>query len=196
MRREITFRAVLLGCLIGIIYGAANAYLGLVAGQTVSASLPAAVIGMFVLSTFFRSPSVLEQNIVQTIGSSGESLAAGVIHRRPHLSGSRPSLALIFALSAVGGVLGMLFMIPLRRYLIVREHGRLTFPEGVACAEILKAGEHGGAQFRLVLAGISVGAISRFVVEMCATWCRDFTFTIQRFHQATIAGEDAASASA
>ena len=188
---EITLRAVILGILIGVIYGAANAYLGLLAGQTVSASLPAAVIGMFVLSTAFKSRNVLENNIVQTIGSSGESLAAGVIFTVPALIflGERPSLALIFALAGVGGLLGMLFMIPLRRYLIVREHGKLAFPEGVACAEILKAGEHGGSQFGLVMRGISVGAAYRFVVEMFQLWNREFTFTFQRLHQATVAGE-------
>jgi uncharacterized oligopeptide transporter (OPT) family protein len=188
---EITFRAIFLGCLIGIIYGAANAYLGLLAGQTVSASLPAAVIGMFLLSTVFRARNVLENNIVQTIGSSGESLAAGVIFTVPALIflGSQPSLALIFALASVGGLLGMLFMIPLRRYLMVREHGKLRFPEGLACAEILKAGERGGTQFAMVMQGITVGAIYRFVVEMFRLWNRDFTFTFSRLHQATIAGE-------
>jgi len=180
-----------IGIAIGIVYGAANAYLGLLAGQTVSASLPAAVIGMFLLSTVFKARNVLENNIVQTIGSSGESLAAGVIFTVPALIflGERPSLALIFALASVGGLLGMLFMIPLRRYLMVREHGKLAFPEGVACAEILKAGEHGGSQFGLVMRGISVGAIYRFVVEMFQLWNREFTFTFQRFHKATIAGE-------
>jgi putative OPT family oligopeptide transporter len=182
---EITLRAVILGILIGVIYGAANAYLGLLAGQTVSASLPAAVIGMFVLSTAFKSRNVLENNIVQTIGSSGESLAAGVIFTVPALIflGERPSLALIFALAGVGGILGMLFMIPLRRYLIVREHGKLAFPEGVACAEILKAGEHGGTQFGLVMRGITVGSAYRFVVEMFQLWNREFTFTFRRLHR-------------
>jgi len=188
---EITLRAIVIGVAIGVIYGAANAYLGLLAGQTVSASLPAAVIGMFLLASVFRSKNVLENNIVQTIGSSGESLAAGVIFTVPALFflGQQPSLALIFALAGVGGVLGMLFMIPLRRYLIVREHGKLAFPEGVACAEILKAGEQGGSQFGLVMRGISVGAIYRFVVEMFQLWNREFTFTFSRLHQATLAGE-------
>jgi putative OPT family oligopeptide transporter len=188
---EITLRAVVIGIAIGVVYGAANAYLGLLAGQTVSASLPAAVIGMFLLSAVFKARNVLENNIVQTIGSSGESLAAGVIFTVPALIflGERPSLALIFALAGVGGLLGMLFMIPLRRYLMVREHGKLAFPEGVACAEILKAGEHGGSQFGLVMRGISVGAIYRFVVEMFQLWNREFTFTFQRLHRATVAGE-------
>ncbi len=188
---EITFRGVAIGVLIGVVYGAANAYLGLLAGQTVSASLPAAVIGMFLLSTVFKSRNVLENNIVQTIGSSGESLAAGVIFTVPALIflGERPSLALIFALAGVGGLLGMLFMIPLRRYLIVRMHGKLAYPEGVACAEILKAGEHGGMQFGLVMRGIGMGAVYRFVVEMFQLWNREFTFTFQRLHQATVAGE-------
>ncbi len=188
---EITLRGVILGILIGVIYGAANAYLGLLAGQTVSASLPAAVIGMFVLSAVFKSRNVLENNIVQTIGSSGESLAAGVIFTVPALIflGYHPSLALIFALAGTGGLLGMLFMIPLRRYLIVRMHGRLPYPEGVACAEILKAGEQGGMQFGLVMRGITMGAVYRFVVEMFTLWNREFTFTFPRLHQATVAGE-------
>ena len=142
--REFTLRAVIVGILVGIVFGAANAYIGLKVGITVSASIPAAVIAIAV-SRFWRS-SVLENNMVQTVGSAGESLAAGIIFTIPALIvlGFMPELSKIFVLSVVGGLLGVLFMIPLRKYLMVREHGKLPFPEGTACAEVLVAGDHGG----------------------------------------------------
>jgi putative OPT family oligopeptide transporter len=188
---EITIRAVLIGIGIGIIYGAANAYLGLQAGQTVSASIPAAVIGMAILAGVFRSKNVLENNIVQTIGSSGESLAAGVIFTIPALLmlGDSLDAAKIFMLAGIGGMLGMLFMIPLRRYLIVQEHGKLAFPEGTACAEILITGEQGGAKFVRVLTGLGVGAVYRGIAEVFRPWQTDFGFTFERLSRATFGGE-------
>jgi putative OPT family oligopeptide transporter len=188
---EITLRAVLIGVAIGIIYGAANAYLGLQAGQTVSASIPAAVIGMAILAGVFRSKNVLENNIVQTIGSSGESLAAGVVFTVPALIllGADPSIAQIFMLAGIGGLLGMLFMIPLRRYLIVQEHGKLAFPEGTACAEILITGEQGGSKFRYVLTGIGVGAVYRFVAEVFRPWATEAGYTFMAMNKARFSTE-------
>ncbi len=176
---ELTLRAVILGAIIAVVFGIANAYLGLKVGMTVSASIPAAVISMAVLRGIFKTGTVLENNIVQTIGSSGESLAAGIIFTIPAffiwnetLSGfSHPisNLDIIF-LSILGGTLGILFMIPLRRYLIVREHGRLRFPEGTACAEILKAGDVGGSKAKTVFFGIGFSALYKALMGGIRLW--------------------------
>jgi putative OPT family oligopeptide transporter len=162
---ELTIKAVIFGILIGIVFGAANAYLGLRVGMTVSASIPAAVMAI-VLFRVLRGGTVLETNIVQTIGSAGESLAAGVIFTIPALfiwqqtdPTIRVDLIEIAVLSLFGGLLGVLFMIPLRRYLIVREHGNLPYPEGLATAEVQDAGESGGKKGRLVFGGLGLGAL-------------------------------------
>ncbi|HEX7049769.1 MAG TPA: oligopeptide transporter, OPT family [Longimicrobiales bacterium] len=161
---EFTPKAILLGVIIGIVFGAANAYLGLRVGITVSASIPAAVMAI-VLFRAFRGGTVLETNIVQTAGSAGESLAAGVIFTIPALfiwartdPAVRVDLTEITVLALFGGILGVLFMIPLRRFLIVREHGTLPYPEGLATAEVQVAGESGGRKGRLVLGGLGIGA--------------------------------------
>lgn len=157
---ELTVKAVVVGVLVGVLFGAANAYLGLKVGLTVSASIPAAVIGVAIFSAL-RSGSLLETNIVQTIGSAGESLAAGVIFTLPVLflweveAGFWP----IFPLALLGGLLGVLFMVPLRRFLIVQEHGNLTYPEGTACAEVQVASQAGGDQAKLLFGGMFIGAI-------------------------------------
>ncbi len=145
---EFTVRSVVIGVLVGIVFGAANAYLGLLVGLTVCASIPAAIIGLAVGRGLIGRMTILENNMVQTIGSAGESLAAGVVFTVPALIvlGLMPELSKVFVLSVVGGLLGVLFMIPLRRLLIVREHGTLPFPEGTACAEVLVAGDAGGSR--------------------------------------------------
>ncbi|MCB9764797.1 MAG: oligopeptide transporter, OPT family [Alphaproteobacteria bacterium] len=157
---ELSVKAVLIGAVVGVVFGAANAYLGLKVGLTVSASIPAAVIGV-ALFRLFRSGSLLETNIVQTIGSAGESLAAGVIFTLPvlYLWGEDPGFWPIFPLALLGGLLGVFFMIPLRRYLIVQEHGRLSYPEGTACAEVQVASQAGGSSARLLFAGMGLGAL-------------------------------------
>ncbi len=151
--REFTPRATLLGMIFGFFFAVANGYLALKIGTTISASIPAAIMSMAVLKLFFRNSTVLENNIVQTIATVGEGLAAGVIFTIPALIllGDTPSIGRIFLLSSLGGILGILFMIPMRRFIIVEEHKKLPFPEGTACAEILKAGEktHGTAIFAL-----------------------------------------------
>jgi len=145
--REFSFRALLLGALFGLLFGAVTTYVGLRAGLTVSASIPIAVLSISLLRLLGRS-TILENNIVQTTGSAGESLAAGVLFTLPALIflgfGSEFTYWRIFPLALLGGWLGVLMMIPLRRQLIVKEHGNLAFPEGTACADVLVAGERGG----------------------------------------------------
>ncbi len=163
--REFTLRAFLLGSLLAVVFGAANAYLGLKAGMTVSASIPAAVVSMAILRGLLKSGTVLENNIVQTIASAGESLAAGVIFTVPALIllGLNPSLFLIFLVAATGGLLGVLLMVPIRKHLIEDEHETLPYPEGTACAEVLEAGEEGGQKAREVFLGMGLGALLKFL---------------------------------
>ena len=176
---EATIRAVVLGALLAVVFGVANAYLGLKVGMTVSASIPAAVISMAVLKGILRKGTVLENNIAQTIGSSGESLAAGIIFTIPAffiwnltVPGFHHAVTSweIFFLSLMGGFLGILFVIPLRRYLMVREHGKLKFPEGTACAEIIKAGDEGGVRAKTVFAGMGLGAIYKLLMGGVRLW--------------------------
>jgi len=140
--KEFTWRAVVIGIILGVAFGAGNAFLGLKVGMTVSASIPAAVVSMAIFRIFFKGGTILENNIVQTVASAGESLAAGVIFTIPAMFflDYNPSVFMIFWLTMLGGALGVLFMIPLRKYLIVEQHRKLPYPEGTACAEILKAG--------------------------------------------------------
>jgi putative OPT family oligopeptide transporter len=159
-RPEFTFRAVLLGSIFGIIFGAVTVYVGLRAGLTVAASIPIAVLSISILRAFGRS-SILENNIVQTTGNAGQSIAAGVIFTLPALIflGFDLEYSRIFLLALIGGWLGVLFMIPLRRQLIVEEHGNLTYPEGTACADVLMAGERGGSFASRVFFGLGLGAL-------------------------------------
>src|SRR5687767_5764198 len=160
---EFTVKAVLLGAIFGLIFGASKVYLGLRAGLTVSASIPIAVLAISVLKRFGGS-TILENNIVQTIGSAGESVAAGVVFTIPALIffGERGqgyfNYFQITMLAFAGGILGVLMMVPLRRALIVKEHGVLPYPEGTACADVLVAGERGGALAKTVFMGLAVGA--------------------------------------
>jgi len=163
---EFTIKAVGLGILFGILFGAANAYLGLRAGLTVSTSIPVAVmtVAMFrLLGRIGREGSILEANLAQTTGSASSSLASGVIFTLPALFmwGLPPDLLQMVLLALCGGLLGILFMIPLRQYLIVREHGRLPYPEGTACAEVLVACEIGGGKARNVFLGLGAGALMK-----------------------------------
>ena len=173
---EMTPTSVIMGILLAVIFGAANAYLGLRVGLTVSASIPAAVISMSVIRVIMKKDSILESNMVQTVGSAGESLAAGAIFTMPALfiwarEGvmDKPSLITITVIALFGGLLGVFFMIPLRNALIVEEHGVLPYPEGTACAEVLLAGEEGGASAKSVFIGMWIGAFVKFVVDgLCA----------------------------
>lgn len=169
---EITVVSVLMGIILAVVFGAANAYLGLKVGMTVSASIPAAVIAMGVIRVLMRRNSILESNMVQTIVSAGESLAAGAIFTLPALflwasegKMDKPSLVEITLIALIGGLLGVYFMIPLRNALIVKEHGTLPYPEGTACAEVLLAGEEGGANASTVFAGMGIAALVKFVID-------------------------------
>lgn len=169
---EFTVTSIIMGVLLAVIFGAANAYLGLRVGMTVSASIPAAVIAMGVIRVVMRKNSILESNIVQTIGSAGESLAAGAIFTLPALflwasEGimDKPSILEITLIALVGGLLGVFFMVPLRNALIVKEHGVLPYPEGTACAEVLLAGEEGGANASTVFAGMGFAAAFKFIID-------------------------------
>ncbi len=169
---EITVTSILMGVILAVVFGAANAYLGLRVGMTVSASIPAAVIAMGVIRIIMRRNSVLESNIVQTAGSAGESLAAGAIFTLPALflwakEGlmGKPSILELTSIALVGGLLGVFFMIPLRNALIVKEHGVLPYPEGTACAEVLLAGEKGGANASKVFIGMGFAALFKFIID-------------------------------
>jgi putative OPT family oligopeptide transporter len=159
-RREFTFRAIFLGCIFGILFGAVTVYVGLRAGLTVAASIPIAVLSISVLRALGRA-SILENNIVQTTGNAGQSIAAGVIFTLPALIflGFDLEYSRIFFLALLGGWLGVFFMIPLRRELIVKEHGHLTYPEGTACADVLLAGERGGSFASRVFWGLGLGGL-------------------------------------
>lgn len=169
---EFTVTSIILGVLLSVIFGAANAYLGLRVGMTVSASIPAAVISMGIIRVILRKDSILENNMVQTIGSAGESLAAGAIFTLPAVFmwaqdgiGTVPSYVVIACVAISGGFLGIVFMIPLRKALIVKEHGTLPYPEGTACAEVLIAGEEGGTKAGTVFAGLGIAAVYKFIAD-------------------------------
>lgn len=158
---ELTLRAVLLGALLGIIFGAASTYLALRVGLTVSASVPIAVIAIALLRPKAGRRAILEHNIAQTTGSAGESIASAVVFTVPAMImlGYPLQVSLTALLAITGGTLGVLMMVPLRRYLIVKEHGRLRYPEGKACAEILRAGEQGGTSAKKVFWGMGIGVL-------------------------------------
>ncbi len=171
-QKELTPVSIITGILLAIIFGAANAYLGLRVGMTISASIPAAVVSMGVIRVILRRDSLLESNMVQTIGSAGESLAAGAIFTLPVLflwsvEGviDTPNLITIALISLCGGILGVLFMVPLRGSLIVREEDTLPYPEGKACAEVLRAGEGGGAGALFVFGGMGFSALIKLITD-------------------------------
>ncbi len=178
---EMTFRALVLGSVLGIIFGAASVYLGLRVGLTTSASIPIAVMAITILKKL-RGNTVLENNIVQTVGSAGESIAAAVVFTVPALIflGFPLKMSITLLIALTGGVLGVLMMIPLRRYLIVKEHDTLRFPEGKACAEIIKAGEVGGTSAAKIFKGIGIGALWKGLPTLFGFWkpsiSRDISF--------------------
>ncbi|GAA4301798.1 OPT family oligopeptide transporter [Compostibacter hankyongensis] len=171
---EFTPRAILLGAVFGIVFGAASCYLGLKVGLTVSASIPIAVLAISVFKKLGKA-TILESNIVQTIGSAGESVASGVVFTIPallFLSGGEAYFRYfqIFVLALAGGVLGVLFMIPLRRSLIVKEHGKLPYPEGTACADVLIAGEKGGNLAKRVYYGLGIAFLYKLLMSVLGFW--------------------------
>ncbi len=185
---ELTITSVIMGIILAIVFGAANAYLGLRVGMTVSASIPAAVISMGVIRVLMRKNSILESNIVQTIGSAGESLAAGAIFTLPALflwaaegKADKPGMIEITLIALLGGLIGVFFMIPLRNALIVKEHGVLPYPEGTACAEVLLAGEEGGANASTVFAGMGFAALFKFIIDGLKVVAGEISVSVKGF---------------
>ncbi|ODS31106.1 MAG: OPT oligopeptide transporter protein [Candidatus Scalindua rubra] len=187
---EFTFKAILTGMILGIMFAAANAYIGLKVGLTVSASIPVAVMAVAIFRILGKG-SILENNMVQTVGSAGESLAAGVIFTFPALIiwGMRPELTKIFIFSLLGGLLGVLFMIPLRSLLISKQHGRLPYPEGTACAEVLVAGDKGGTEAKTLFAGLGIGSLYEFLMNGLKLWNFRPSWDIPFYKGAKITGE-------
>ena len=190
---EFTVVSIVLGAILAIVFGGANAYLGLRVGMTVSASIPAAVISMGIIRKILHRDSILENNMVQTIGSAGESVAAGAIFTLPALFmwakeglGSTPTLVEIGLIALCGGVLGTLMMIPLRSALIVKEHGTLAYPEGQACAEVLIAGEEGGAKASTVFSGLGIAALYKFVTDGLKIFPSEITYDISAYKGAGV----------
>ncbi len=185
---EFTVTSIIMGIILAVVFGAANAYLGLRVGMTVSASIPAAVIAMGVIRVIMRKNSILESNIVQTVGSAGESLAAGAIFTLPTLylwaaegRMDKPNLLEITLIALLGGLLGVFFMVPLRNALIVKEHGVLPYPEGTACAEVLLAGEEGGANASTVFAGMGFAALFKFIIDGIKAVPGEISFRVKGF---------------
>jgi putative OPT family oligopeptide transporter len=190
---EFSAVSILLGILLTIVFGAANAYIGLRVGMTVSASIPAAVISMGIIRGIMKRDSILENNMVQSIGSAGESLAAGAIFTMPalfiwadELGMAAPSILRIASISLAGGILGVLFMIPLRKALIVNEHGVLPYPEGTACAEVLIAGETGGNKAKTVFQGLGIGSLFKFVADGIKLFPSEIEWAIPGYRGAAV----------
>ncbi len=183
---ELTLRAIILGIFFGFLFAVANAYLALKIGQTVSASIPAALMSMGIMKIFTRKASILEHNTVQTISTIGETLAAGIAFTIPALFffNEEPSVGRIFLLSLLGGILGILFMIPMRRFIIVEEHGKLPFPEGVACAEILKAGEKNISSAIMALWGALAAGLYKICSNALFLWNETPSWTVSFFRKA------------
>ena len=185
---ELTAVSVIVGMLLAVLFGGANAYLGLRVGMTISASIPAAVISMAVIRVLLNRDSILENNMVQTIGSAGESVAAGCIFTLPAMfmwaqewGTETPTVVEIAIVAFIGGVLGVLFMVPLRKALIVKEHGVLPYPEGTACAEILLAGEGKGSSAKTIFAGLGIAAIYKFIADGLKVFPSEIGHTFERF---------------
>ncbi|MFQ5877541.1 MAG: OPT family oligopeptide transporter [Acidobacteriota bacterium] len=189
--REFSLRAAIAGCLFGILFGAANAYLGLRVGLTISTSIPIAVLtvlAFLILPPFGRIGSILEANISQTVGSASSSLASGIIFTIPalYLWGRDPDLMQLVVVAVTGGLLGVLFMVPLRRALIRNEHGRLPYPEGTACAEVLVAADRGGSESWPIFKGILAGGAVKFLGNALHLWREIFAFRVPPLPKAEI----------
>ena len=190
---EFTPTAIIIGIIMSIVFGAANAYIGLRVGMTISASIPAAVISMGIIRGIMKRDSILENNMVQTIGSAGESLAAGAIFTLPalfiwsqELGMASPNLTRIIIISLAGGILGALLMLPLRKALIVKEHGTLPYPEGTACAEVLIAGETGGTKAKTVFTGLGIGSLFKFITDGIKLFPSEIEWAIPKYKGAAI----------
>jgi putative OPT family oligopeptide transporter len=185
---ELTARALILGAILGIVFGAASTYLALRVGLTTSASVPIAVLAAWAIRRKNNQRAVLEHNIVQTTGSAGESVAAAVVFTVPALIflGYPLEVGLTTLIAVTGGMLGVLMMVPLRRYLIVKEHGQLRYPEGKACAEIIQAGERGGTSAKKVFVGLGIGALFKSLQAFLAGVKGTFTYEFHKFRGASV----------
>jgi putative OPT family oligopeptide transporter len=188
---ELTPLAIGLGIVLSLTFGMVNAYLGLKIGLTVSASIPSAVLSMAVLRGLLRRGTVLENNVVHAIASTGESLAAGVIFTVPALIflELHPSVLDIFLIGVTAGILGILLMIPFRHVLTIEEHASLPFPEGTACAQVLMAGDRGGVTARPVFLGIALGGLYQLAMRGLLLWRESVSVTLTRLHKATFGME-------
>lgn len=190
---EFTIKAIIIGIVIGIIFGAANAYLGLKVGLTVSASIPAAVMAVAIFKIFFKSGTILETNLVQTIGSAGESVAAGVIFTIPafFVWGEQITRTEIALMAIIGGLIGVIFMIPLRRSFISKEHGKLPYPEGTACAEVLVSGQGDVSKAKTLFWGMGIGALYTALMHgnLFGLWNKEIGTKIPGYKAAEISGE-------
>jgi putative OPT family oligopeptide transporter len=187
---ELTLRAVILGAILGIVFAASSVYLALKIGLTVSASIPIAVLAVAFFRTLGKS-TILENNIVQTTGSAGESIAAGIVFTLPAilLMGYDLTISKVAVIAVIGGLLGILMMIPLRRALIVKEHGNLPYPEGTACAEVLIAGDKGGLQARLLFQAFGVAFLYKFLMAGLKLW-KEYPGRVSTFYKgASISAE-------
>jgi putative OPT family oligopeptide transporter len=187
---ELTLRAVILGALLGIVFAASSVYLALKIGLTVSASIPIAVLAVAFFRTLGKS-TILENNIVQTTGSAGESIAAGIVFTLPAilLMGYDLTVSKVAVIAVIGGLLGILMMIPLRRALIVKEHGNLPYPEGTACAEVLIAGDKGGLQARLLFQAFGIAFLYKFLMAGLKLW-KEYPGRVSTFYNgASISAE-------
>jgi len=188
---EFTFRAVMLGAVLGVVFSAVTVYLGLKAGLTVAVNIPIAIIGIAFFSGFRKKITVLELTTVQTTGAAGGSIAAGVIFTLPALIflGFTLDLTKAFVVALAGGLLGICFLIPLRKYLIEREHGVLPYPEGIACAEVIKSKDKGGIHARSVFWGAGFGIVYKALMAIGRFW-REIPVWNPRFYRgSTLAGE-------
>ena len=190
---ELSITSVILGIILAVIFGGAIAYLGLRVGMTVSASIPAAVVSMGIIRIILKRNSILENNMVQTIGSAGESVAAGAIFTLPVLfmwfnegKADYPKYAEITLICGAASILGILFMIPLRKVLIVKEHYKLPYPEGTACAKVLMAGENNKSDANLVFAGLGIAAIYKFMADGLKLFSSEVHYDIKRLKGAAI----------
>src|SRR5437867_4691562 len=189
---ELTVRAIVLGVVLGLIFGASNVYLALKIGLTVSASIPIAVLSITIFRWLGRS-TILENNIVQTTGSAADSVSAGVVFTIPAilLMGYDLDISRVTTLAIAGGLMGVLMMIPLRRALIVKEHGNLPYPEGTACAEVLIAGERGGSMGMKVINGLGLGLVYAFLMKAFGLWngVPEYDFSKTTYDGGSVSGD-------
>lgn len=188
---ELTGYSIIMGVLFALIFAAANTYLGLKVGITISAGIPGAILATGLLRGLFRRNNILEANVVASLAAMGESIAGGIIFVLPALLllGFGLSITTIVIVTLIGGVMGVFFITPVRRYLIVEEHGTLIYPESMAAAEVLVTGSEGGSGFKTVLLGMGAGAAYKMASGGFAFWGENASYTIKSY-QGTIVGVD------